>query len=131
MSTKITAEMAIWAQLIQESNHAVDDITRLTAEELQDLIDEIRDEYDCEFYDALSDWRTSGEETSLPCEGSRHYETEQVAGRTPFGWVAWTYWYGGGKHGDPGSIDWIEYAYFVDVVEKEVTVIQRTFTKKE
>lgn len=129
--TKVTAEQAIWAQLIQESNHAVDDITRLTPEELQDLIDELRDEHDCEFWDAMSDWRTGGVSAEgLPGQYSRHYETDQVAGETPFGWVSWTYWYGGGKHGNPEEIEWIEDAYFVDVVEEEVTITKRTFSKK-
>jgi hypothetical protein len=129
--TKVTAEQAIWAQLIQESNHAVDDITSLTAEELQDLIDDLCDKHDCEFYDAMSDWRTGGVSADgLPVFSSRHYETDQVAGETPFGWVSWTYWYGGGKHGNPEEIEWIEDAYFVDVVEEEVTITKRTFSKK-
>ncbi len=39
-------------------------------------------------------------------------------------WVGWTYWYGGGKHGEPGSIPWIEDAYDVTFVEQLVKVKQ-------
>lgn len=83
-------------------------------------------------WDAMSEVRCSGIETGLDCDYSRHYESDAVAAKAPNGqWVGWTYWYGGGKHGDPGSIDWMEYAYFVDCVEEEKVQVVRTFTKQE
>ena len=70
-------------------------------------------------------------ETDISTEWSRHYESNGVASRMPDGsWVGWTYWYGGGKHGEPGAIDWMSEAYDLDVVEEEKIVIVRTFTKK-
>jgi len=98
--------------------------------------DSIDDLYDAEDEDDVSEAKAEireGEvETGLPCEYSRHYESKSVAARTPNGaWVGWTYWYGGGKHGEPDAIDWIEYAYDLLCVEEEKLVTVRTFTKAE
>ena len=75
--------------------------------------------------------------TNIGGEYSRHYESKSVAmhlkdfdGFT--GYIGWTYWYGGGKHGYPSEIDWISDAYFLDLIdEKEVVTVVRTFKKKE
>jgi len=103
-------------------------------------------EYPCanvdELYDALveaeSHWdgksevRSGEVETGLPCDWSRHYESKAVAMKMPDGsWVGWTYWYGGGKHGEPEAIDWMEDAYDLDCREEEKTMIVRTFSKPE
>lgn len=58
-----------------------------------------------------------GVPTSLPQrEYSRHYENYEVAAEMPDGtWVGWTFWHGGGKHGEPEGIDWISGAYFVEM----------------
>jgi hypothetical protein len=67
-------------------------------------------------------------ETHLSCPSSRHYESDAVAAKAPDGsWVGWTYWYGGGKHGEPEAIDWIEDAYDVICAEEEKLVVVRTF----
>ena len=69
-------------------------------------------------------------ETGLPCEDSRHYESKSVAAKAPNGqWVGWTYWYGGGKHGQPEEIDWIKDAYLLNVKETQKTITERTFSK--
>jgi len=97
----------------------------------EDFEDEDDKHYD-EIYDALSDFRGGEVETDIPCEWSRHYETKSVAAKMYDGtWVGWTYWYGGGKHGEPESIDWMPSAYFLDVKEEEKMMVIRTFTKKE
>lgn len=71
-------------------------------------------------------------ETGLPCEHSRHYESKSVAAQASDGsWGGWTYWYGGGKHGEPESIDWMNEAYDLDCKEEEKLVVVRTFSKKE
>ncbi|WP_244097750.1 hypothetical protein [Burkholderia anthina] len=50
-----------------------------------------------------------------------------MAAQAPDGsWVGWNYWYGGGKHGEPEAVEWIEDAYDVRVTG-ERTVIKRTF----
>ena len=83
-------------------------------------------------YDAESEVRGGEVETGLPCERSRHYESKAVAARLPDGsWVGWTYWYGGGKHGEPEAIDWIGEAYDLTCIEEEKVVTVRTFAKQE
>jgi hypothetical protein len=81
--------------------------------------------------DAISEVRCSGIETDLPGQYSRHYESEEVAVQCPSGdWVGFTYWHGGGKHGEPEAIDWMEHAYDLNCVEEEKLVVVQTFTKK-
>ena len=71
-------------------------------------------------------------ETGLKCEWSRHYESKAVAMKFPDGsWVGWTYWYGGGKHGEPSSIEWMDDAYDVDCHEEEKMVVVQTFKARE
>lgn len=97
-----------------------------SGEEIDDLWDEAE-----ELWDVISETRGGDVETNIDADYSRHYESKSVASRLPNGqWVGWTYWYGGGKHGEPEAIDWMNKAYFLDCEEKEVTVIQRIFTKK-
>ena len=80
--------------------------------------------------DAKSEIRQGEVETGLPCEYSRHYESKSVAAKASDGsWVGWTYWYGGGKHGEPEAIDWIEGAYDLSCFEEERLVTVRTFSK--
>lgn len=80
-------------------------------------------------WDARNEVRASGIETGLPCDFSRHYDSDAVAAKSPSGkWVGWTYWHGGGKHGEPDGIPWMQNAYFVDCVEKQEMVTTRTFT---
>lgn len=128
----ITAELAIKLAIIQDSEYAFpqEELDHLGVEGLTDAVEEFFEEHYDYFYDMLCEWREVGEDTNLPAPHSRHYETDQVAAPTPFGWVSWTYWYGGGKHGNPSEIDWLEDAFFVDVEEQEVTVTQRIFTRK-
>ena len=85
---------------------------------------------DWELQDARNEIRCSGTETGLKCDWSRNYESDAVAAQMPDGsWVGWTYWYGGGKHGEPEAVEWIAYAYDLACKEEQVTVTQRTFTK--
>lgn len=102
----------------------------LTGEQIDQRYDELvaQDAH----WDARSEVRCGDVETDLPCEHSRHYESKSVAAKAPNGqWVGWTYWYGGGKHGEPEAIDWIEDAYFLDCVEEQKVVTVRTFTKPQ
>jgi hypothetical protein len=99
-----------------------------------DMIGELWSFLEDNHYDELQDLietvRSSGEETGLECEWSRHYEAKAVARQLDDGyWVGWTYWYGGGKHGNPEEVEWIEDAYYVDV--KQETKIVNVFTKTE
>lgn len=79
-------------------------------------------------WDYEREFRNSGENSDIECDHSRHYESKSVARELSDGtWVGWTYWYGGGKHGEPQSIDWMPFAYDVEMTEKVVPV--RTFSK--
>ena len=99
--------------------------TNLTSDQIDELWEDFEDEWG-----AMSEVRESGMETDLPAEYSRHYESYAVAVQCPDGsWVGFTYWYGGGKHGEPEAIDWIEYAYDVNCKVEEKVMTVHTFTK--
>ena len=68
-------------------------------------------------------------ETGFQGMYSRHYEYKSVARQFGDKWVGWTFWYGGEKHGEPESVEWMEDAYFVEA--KEETRVVLTFTKQE
>ncbi len=104
------------------------DYSNITVENVDDLY-QLFYEHDL-LYDAINEFRSSGIETNLECDWSRHYESKAVARQMPDGsWIGWTYWYGGGKHGEPQAIDWMDDAYDVTVIEEEKLVTVRTFTK--
>ena len=106
-----------------------------TGEQIDALYEEADDG---DLGDAKEDIRCCGTETDLqvPLPNgfhmvTRNYEYDHVATETPHGWIGFVYWHGGGKHSEPSAIDWIEYAYDVNVTEEEVTIIKQTFTKPE
>lgn len=99
----------------------------ISAETVDDLYAEYKD--DCLLDDCDNETRASGEETGLPCEMSRHYESESVAINVRGVWVGFTEWSGGGKYGEPEAIDWIEHAYFVDAKPFTVTRHEFSLTK--
>lgn len=81
-------------------------------------------------WDALSEIREGEHETEIEPHLSYHYETQSVASKMPDGsWVGWTYYYGGGKHGEPEAIDWVSEAYDLRCSEREDVVIIKEFTK--
>jgi hypothetical protein len=128
---KMTPEQKIkWLVLLKDAEWTDEPLPEVTAENIDELYDE-RDE-DYRLQDAKSEVRCSGTETGLPCESSRHYEADAVAAQLPDGsWVGWTYWYGGGKHGEPEAIEWIGEAYDVDVTSEEKLVVVHTFKQVE
>ena len=87
---------------------------------------------DGDLQDYISDFRGGEVETKLKCDWSRCYESKAVAAQMGDGsWVGWTYWYGGGKHGEPDAIDWMHLAYDLDCTEEEKMVVVRTFSIKK
>ncbi len=115
-----------WAILVS----AKDDAPDVTEENVDELYDKLVEED--MHWDAKNEMRGGEVETKLSCQWSRHYESKSVAAKMPDGsWVGWTYWYGGGKHGEPESIDWMEEAYDLDCTEEEKVVVVQTFTKRE
>lgn len=104
--------------------------SQLTDEDIENMYNILQDSSD--YWEAKEAIREGEVHTEIETEYSRHYESRSVASQLPDGsWVGWTYWYGGGKHGEPQAIDWIEDAYDLDCVEEEKMVTIRTFTKKE
>ena len=97
-----------------------------------DNIVEVWEENDALVQDELYEFREGEVETGIPSKNySRHYECHEVASQMVDGsWVGWTYWYGGGKHGEPEAVDWIDSAYNLDCVEEEKVMVVRTFSKK-
>lgn len=82
-------------------------------------------------WDPMNEIREGEVETELPCDWSSHYESKSVAAKMPDGsWVGWTYWFGGGKHGEPYAIEWMEEAYDLEIVETK-TVVVNVFKKVE
>ena len=103
-----------------------------TAEQALSWYEEKEEECGGYFQDALSDVRCGGFETNIRPESSRHYETKAVATEIFGQWVGWTYFYGGGKYGEPESYDWHGNSYLLSVAKEEiVTVIKREFAMVE
>lgn len=120
----------IVARALADKHEFETDSSTITAENVDDLYDELEEVGDHQDY--LYELREGDVETGLPCESSRHYESSSVAAKAPDGsWVGWTYWYGGGKHGEPGAIDWVNEAYDLLCSEEEKMVVVRTFTKAD
>jgi len=122
----LTPEQRIkWLILIQE------DVVDLGNDPSAEKIESTYNEHSRTLGDAQDEVRCCGETTGIPDRHySRHYECEEVAAQCPDGkWVGWTYWHGGGKHGDPGAIDWMNDAYEVSVTEEQKLVTVRTFAK--
>ena len=102
----------------------------ITAENIDEVWDELTDSEDR--WDAMSETREGEVETEIPCEHSRHYESKSVAAQYLDGsWIGWTYWYGGGKHGEPETIDWMDSAYDLTCTEEEKLVTVRAFAKTQ
>ncbi len=133
---ELTAEQAIKRHILQMALSLNEDDLKwnggeLTAENIDEAYETVLVENDAH-WDFQSEFRGSGEDTNLPCDWSRHYESKSVARKLSDGsWVGWTYWYGGGKHSDPEAIDWMYEAYFLNVKEEEKLVVVREFTKIE
>lgn len=113
----------------KERKHAPIIMQPVTVESVDTQYDALIECNNCD--DAVENLRTGGIETKLPCDYSRDYETKAVAMKMCDGsWVGWTYYYGGGKHGEPGAVRWMEDAYDLEVTETEKLVLVREFKKK-
>lgn len=98
-----------------------DDVDESNIDEVIDSLEEHG------WHDALSDFRSGGESADVPGapkEWSRHYSVERRACQLGSGcWVSWLYWYGGGKHGEPEAVEWLdETAVFVTMTERQAIV---------
>jgi hypothetical protein len=118
-----------WLILLLRAEWTEKPLGDVTADNIDELYDEADESDDGYLQDARNEIRCSGTETNIPAPSSRHYEADSVAAQLPDGsWVGWTYWHGGGKHGEPEAIDWMNEAYNL-VVTGEQTIIKRIFAK--
>lgn len=119
---------AILTQAIEQE--AVSIAEPITEENIDELYEASNDDY--QLQDFEMEFREGEVETDIPAPGSRHYESKSVAAKMPDGsWIGWTYWYGGGKYGEPESIDWMDEAYALTCVEEQKMLTVRTFSKSE
>jgi len=125
----MTPEQKIkWAALVVSAKWEKKEAPKATRNNIDDLYEELV-QADAH-WDALSEIREGQVETEIACESSRHYESKSVAAQMPDdSWVGWTYWYGGGKYGEPDAIDWMDSAYKLDCQEEEKTIVVRKFWK--
>lgn len=125
MTPEQMIKAAILAQAIEQETISVAET--ITAENVDELFDASNE--DCELQDYMYEFREGEVETNIPAPSSRHYESKSVAARMADGsWVGWTYWYGGGKHGEPEAIDWMDSAYSLTCEEEQKVVTIRTFS---
>ncbi len=114
--------------LIRDAEFADKEPPEVSADNVDTLYAEAEGD-DWGLQDAREEVRSSGIDTDIRCDWSRHYESKSVATQYVDGsWVGWTYWYGGGKHGEPEGIDWMDRAYDVACAEEEKLVVVRTFS---
>ena len=104
------------------------DITEDSVIELYDYLlvgNDLHHDFENEFREGIC-------RTDIPTMYSRHYESYSVASQMfDQSWVGWTYWYGGGKYGEPEAIDWMSGAYDLACTAEERVVTVHTFTKVE
>lgn len=102
----------------------------IDASNVDELYEHLKENY--LLCDSLAEIRGGQVKTELPSPDSRHYESREVAAQAADGsWIGWTYWYGGGKHGEPSAVPWIEDAYALSMTEEEVTQTVRRWKKEE
>ena len=118
----ILTEILSWAEnfkikTVPETPEGIDEAWEIM---LEDGIDQ----------DTCEEWRQSGIDTDLPAPFNRNYEIDIIARKIENHWISWPLEYGGGKHQEFSSYDWVEDAEFVDCKEEEKLVTIRTFSKK-
>lgn len=125
----MTAEQAIKREvclMVMDNKYAStpkQDIAEKNVDEVYSSIDDSEDSDT--LHEMESEFRSSyTHETGIECDYSHHYESKSVACKLRDGrWVGWTYWYGGGKHGDPDAVGWMEDAYFLEAKEETKVVL--------
>lgn len=116
-----------WAILAKSAEFIKGEAPPYPCENVDALYDEMveRDLH----WDAREEIRVGGIETGLHSEYSRHYESIAVAMKMPDdSWVGWTYFYGGGKYGQPEGQEWIANSYDVKCKEEVKTIVVKTFS---
>lgn len=112
------------------SSGYIEDCPEMTDESVDGLYESLLVEEGLH-WDLEYEYREGEYKTGIQAPFSRSYGSDSVARKMMDGtWVGWTYWYGGGKHGEPETIEWMQHAYELDVTEKQEMVTVREFQKK-
>lgn len=123
MTAKIEITRDIILRFFQERDKEI--TVPSDEEDLRNLILDLEEDKSLgfSFSEQKSEWREYFyDETDITAPCSRNYETKSVAKELLNGkWVGYTYWYGGGKHGNPEEIEWMEDSYFLGYEEKVIT----------
>lgn len=136
MSNEMTAQELIYKSLINKACFISDDVVRVFFEyddraSCEDTWHYLKENFEC-CYDVEYETRYGDQEVLdlEPKTSSRHYEIEVRATEVDGIWVAWDFYYGGGKHGEPEAFDWISNARIVDCEERVVTKAEYIFKEK-
>jgi hypothetical protein len=74
--------------------------------------------------DALGEIRGGTYKTAIDTSPTRDYEADAVAAILPDGTaIGWTYFHGGGRHGRPGDMPWVEHAYDLKYKPEVIEII--------
>lgn len=131
MSNNMTAQELLYKSMIKESFMREPNIFEYVCEygyitSYEDLWYKLKEQYDS-CYEIEFEFREGIETNLSPKTSSRHYEIDVVAAKIGGVWVAWDFYYGGGKHGEPEAFDWISNARIVDCEERVVTKTEYVF----
>lgn len=136
MSNEMTAQELIYKSMIHECYKREDNFNFTDYPEditYEDLFDELLDTvFGDTLYEIRYDFRYGDQEVLdlEPKTSSRHYEIEVRASKIDGVWVAWDFYYGGGKHSEPEAFDWISNARIVDCEERVVTKTEYVFKER-
>lgn len=129
MSEQMTATQLIKLEILQTNEELADFMVgkEVTPDNIDEIYREASDVHDY-IQDEENEFRCSGEPTpEIRAPFSRHYECDAVARQVSGGqWVGWHYWHGGGKHGEPEAVEWMDDAYLLEITGTE-TVVRHTF----
>lgn len=132
--SKITAEQCVKLEIIKRVA-SKNNVRLFKDEHMSDAIEDtfttgFESEYEDDFQGILYEIRDEGFEVNLSTKTySRHYEVDCYVLEIDGKWVAYDYYYGGGKHGQPEEFDWLPTCRYVNCEEKVVTKVERTFSE--
>lgn len=117
-------QLIIKTILIRLASNGIAGIPEITKDNVDSLYDQfVVDDETGVAQDIVSEIREGNFQTDITPDYSRHYESRSVGAKIDDKYVGWAYWFGGGKHGEPSAIGWIEDAYFLDLIETKMVPV--------
>lgn len=113
----------------------LEDVDNFKDDKVEEFYDEVKyEEFEDYVRDVVSEFRDSGENINDKVYEDRYYCYRDVAipitGRDDL-YLAWTYYFGGGKHAQPWDVEWMEDCYLLRCREVEETRIVKVYEKVE